>query len=43
MPPRGRVFRGLTAAGRKVRGLLHKGKRDGWRQRVRISKKLKKR
>jgi large subunit ribosomal protein L15e len=28
MSVRGRVYRGLTAAGKKVRGLLHKGKKS---------------
>lgn len=27
LPQRGRVYRGLTAAGKKMRGLLHKGKK----------------
>jgi len=42
MPPRRRVFRGLTSAGRKARGLRKKGKRRAFRQRIRIKKKLRK-
>lgn len=40
MPPRRRVFRGLTSAGRKVRGLRKKGRRRAFRQRMRIKKKI---
>lgn len=43
MPARRRVFRGLTSAGRKVRGLRRKGRRRAFNQRMRIkSKELRK-
>jgi len=39
MPARRRVFRGLTSAGRKVRGLRKRGRRRAFRQRTRIKRK----
>ena len=39
MPARRRVFRGLTSAGRKVRGLRKRGRRRAFRQRTRIKGK----
>jgi ribosomal protein L15E len=39
MPARRRVFRGLTSAGRKVRGLRKRGRRRAFSQRMRIKGK----